>query len=205
MQAVYRWRVTRALLISSLAFCLTAGCTSDSDDRAAPGATTTSAQLVSAPGPEPVHATCSTRSEADFGGAFHDPENLVAGPFVLVGGARLTTAEVLASFDGQKFPVLVRAGHSATVRVPDSVSGYVSLGYGPLPQGNVDYADGHPAVTFTACRPGGPSSSSAGLDDPVTFWSGFVFATKPSCAPLDVYADRKTTPRRLEIPLGAPC
>jgi hypothetical protein len=198
--------VTRRLLIVPLALLLAAGCTSDSDDAASPVTTTaTTAQVVSAPGPEPVHATCSTRSEAEFGGAFADPENLVAGPFVLVGGARPTTAEVLASFDGQKFPALVRAGHRVTVRVPDAVSGYVSLGYGPLPQGNVDYADGHPAVTFTSCEPGGPSSSNAGPDIPVTFWSGFVFATQPSCAPLDVYVDAETSPHRLEIPLGAPC
>ena len=205
MQTVYRWQVTRALLISSLAFCLAAGCTSDADDRASPGATTTTAQLASTPGPEPVHATSSTRSEAEFGGAFADPENLVAGPFVLVGRARLTTAEVLASFDGQKFPALLRAGHRVTVRVPDAVSGFISLGYGPLPQGNVEYADGHAAVTFTACGRGGPSSSSAGPGTTVTFWSGFVFATQPSCAPLDVYADAETAPHRLEIPLGAPC
>jgi hypothetical protein len=115
------------------------------------------------------------------------------------------SAEVLASLDGQKFPVLVGAGHRVTVRVPDAVSGYVSLGYGLVPQGKVDYADGHTAVTFTACRPGGPSSSSAGPGEPVTFWSGFVFATRPSCAPLDVYVVGESSPRRIEIPLGAPC
>jgi hypothetical protein len=197
--------VTRPLLIALLASVLVAGCATDSDDTASPDTTTTKAQLVSAARPTPVKERCSTRSEAEFGGAFHDPGNLVAGPFVLVGGARLTTAEVLASFDGQKFPVLVRAGHRVTVRVPDAVSGYVSLGYGPLPQGKVEYADGHPAVTFTACRPGGPSSSSAGPEEPVTFWSGFVFATEPSCAPLDVYVDGETAPHRLEIPLGAAC
>jgi hypothetical protein len=60
-------------------------------------------------------------------------------------------------------------------------------------------------VTFTACPPGGPSSSSAGPGEPVTFWSGFVFATRPSCAPLDVNVDGESSPRRIEIPLGAPC
>ena len=208
--------MARPLLIAFLAVFLAAGCNADAEteaERAPPAATTTAepsttatdtGRLATGRAPAPVHERCSTRSEAEFGGAFHDPENLVADRSPRR-RSRLMTAEVLASFDGQKFPVLVRAGHRVTVRVPDTVSGYLSLGYGPLPQGNVEYADGHPAVTFTACRPGGPSSSSAGRDDPVTFWSGFVFATKPSCAPLDVYVDGETTPRRLEIPLGAAC
>jgi hypothetical protein len=202
----------RALLIGLIALTASVGCASSEETDGAErspatvtSATTATGELVARALPRPVHERCSTRSEAEFGGAFHDPENLVAGPFVLVGGARLTTAEVLASHDGQKFPVLVRAGKRVTVRVPEGVRDYVSLGYGPLPQGNVEYADGHPAVTFTACPPGGPSSSSAGPGEPVTFWSGFVFATQPSCAPLDVYVDGESSPRRLEIPLGAPC
>lgn len=202
----------RALVIGLVALTASVGCASSEETDGAErspatvtSATTDTGELVARDLPRPVHARCSTRSEAEFGGAFSDPGNLVAGPFVLVGGARLTSPEALASLDGQKFPVLVRAGHKVAVRVPDAVSGYVSLGYGPLPQGNVEYADGHPAVTFSACRRGGPSSSSAGPDDPVTFWSGFVFATRPSCAPLDVYVDGESSPRRIEIPLGAPC
>lgn len=201
--------MTRPLLIAVLALVVAAGCNTDSEPEperaAAPEATSSTGQLVSTPRPQPVVESCSTRSEAEFGGAFVDPANLVARPFVLVGGARLTTAEVLASFDGQKFPVLVRADHTVTVRVPASAGGHVSLGYGPLPQGDVEYADGHPAVTFSACRPGGSSSSSAGADNPVTFWSGFVFATQPSCAPLDVYIDDEPKPHRIETPLGAAC
>lgn len=201
-----------ALVIGLIALTAAVGCASSEETdgtvrspAAVTSATTETGALVARALTRPVHAGCPTRSEADFGGAFSDPGNLVAGPFVLVGAARLTTAEVLASYDGQKFPVLVRAGNRVTVRVPDDVRDYVSLGYGPLPQGNVEYADGHPAVTFTACRPGGPSSSSAGAGKPVTFWSGFVFATRPACAPLDVYVDGESSPRRIEIPLGSPC
>ena len=201
--------MARAVTIAVLALAVAAGCNADSDPEpergAASEATTSTGELVSAPGPKPVVESCATRSEAEFGGAFVDPTNVVVGPFVLVGGARLTTAEVLASFDGQKFPVLVRAGHAVTLRVPEGARGHVSLGYGPLPQGYVQYDDGHPAVTFTACPPGGRSSSNAGPDEPVTFWSGFVFTTEPSCAPLDVYVDGEASPRRLEIPLGASC
>jgi hypothetical protein len=32
-----------------------------------------------------------------------------------------------------------------------------------------------------------------------------VFASKPSCAPLDVYVDDEPEPHRIETPLGAAC
>ena len=152
--------------------------------------------------PAPEVATCSSRSEASFPGAFHDPANAVVGPFVLVGGALPTSAAVVASHGGQKHPVLVRAGETVTVRVPPGAREHVSLGYGTLPQGEVGYPDGHPAVTFVACPPDS-SGSTAGLGEPVTFWSGFVFARKPSCAPLDIQVGGEA--RRIEIPLGGGC
>lgn len=147
--------------------------------------------------------TCSSRSEASFPGAFRDPANAVVGPFVLVGGARPTSAAVVASSGGQKYPVLVRAGRTVTVRVPPGARDHVSLGYGSLPQGEVGYPDGHPAVTFVACQPDESSGSTAGRGEPVTFWSGFVFARKPSCAPLDIQVGSEV--RRIKIPLGDRC
>jgi hypothetical protein len=149
--------------------------------------------------------TCSGRSEASFPGAFGDPANLVAGPFVLVGAALPTTAGVLQSLGGQKHPVLVRAGHEVTLQVPRSARAQVSLGYGSLPEGEVGYQDGHPAVTLVACAPDEESGSSVAPGEPVTFWSGFVFAREPSCAPLDVYVDGEPEPHRIETPLGAAC
>jgi prepilin-type processing-associated H-X9-DG protein len=194
----------------------TAACTGSSEAEPerveAPSPTTTgerttirTPQLTLAPRRAREVETCSTRSEASFPAAFDDPANLVAGPFVLVGAALPTSAEVLESHGGQKHPVLVRAGHNVTVRVPVSAQGHVSLGYGSLPQGNVGYADGHAAVMFAACRPGERSGSSVGPNEPVTFWSGFVFASKPSCAPLDVYVDDEPEPHRIETSLGAAC
>ncbi len=147
--------------------------------------------------------TCSSRSEASFPGAFRDPANVVVGPFVLVGGALPTSAAVVASIGGQKHQVLVRAGRTVTVRVPPGARDHVSLGYGSLPQGEVGYPDGHPAVMFVACRPDEGSGSTAGDGEPVTFWSGFVFARKRSSAPLDIYVAGEV--RRIEIPLGDRC
>ncbi len=146
--------------------------------------------------PRPAVADCSTRSFADFPNAFTDPANLVVGPFVLVGGATPTSAATAEEFGGQKYPALVRKGHAVTVEVPETARDVASLGYGPLPQGDVGYEDGHQAVAFTAC---GRESDS------VTFWSGFVFVREPSCVPLDVYVDAEPNPRRSELELGRSC
>ena len=102
---------------------------------------------------EPVVENCSTRSLAEFPGAFADPANLVTGPFVLVGGARPTSAATAEELSGNKFPALVREGHTATVRVPEEARDLVSLGYGPLPQGEIRFAEGHEAVASPPAHP----------------------------------------------------
>src|SRR5438093_13103888 len=61
--------------------------------------------------PKGMIVGCSERSEADFPGAFSDPHNLVVGPLALVRGAEPTTASTIRRFGGQKFPLLLRAGH----------------------------------------------------------------------------------------------
>jgi hypothetical protein len=146
--------------------------------------------------PEPAVENCSTRSFAAFPEAYSDPANRVVGPFVLVGGATPTSAATAKSFGGQKYPALVREGHTATVRVPEGVRELVALGYGPLPQGEIGYEQGHEAVAFTACRPASRR---------VTFWSGFVLVREPACAPLDVYVDGASKPQRIELEIGAAC
>jgi hypothetical protein len=145
---------------------------------------------------------CSTRSEADFGPAFSDPENLVVGPVALIGAADLTSPSQ-ARRGGQKYPLLVKAGHKVVLEVLPSARGFSALGYGPLPQGEVGLDDGHASVTFVACRRGQPSGSTA--EGPVTFWSGFVFVDGPRCVPLDVYVDDESSPRRVTISLGVRC
>lgn len=208
--------MSRPLLIGLLALAtLPAACTGGSDPEGAevgasvttvsePSATTT-VELAAEPERAREVAVCSGRSEAGFPGAFEDPDNLVVGPFALVGAALPTPAGTVESIGGQKHPVLVRAGYEATLRVPASARPHISLGYGSLPQGDVGYRDGHAAVTFVACRPDEDSGSTVAPGEPVTFWSGFVFAREPSCAPLDVYVDGEPEPQRIETPLGAAC
>ena len=171
----------------------------------AEASTTTSARLAAGGRRAREVETFSGRSEANFPKAFDDPDNLVVGPFVLVGAALPTPAGTVESIGGQKHPVLVRNGHEVTLRVPKSARDQISLGYGSLPQGDVGYRDGHPAVTFVGCGPGEDSGSLVAPGEPITFWSGFVFALEPSCAPLDVHVDGEAEPQRIETPLEATC
>ena len=136
---------------------------------------------------------CSTRSEASFPGAFTSPDNLVVGPLVLVGGA-YTDARTVREFGGNKFPLLVKAGHTVTVRLAGHERS-AGLAYGPLPQGQTRLRDTYQSVTFVACR----------TRLRVTFWSGFVLTRAPACIPLDVYVDGATAPRRVGLALGRRC
>jgi hypothetical protein len=140
---------------------------------------------------------------ADFGPAFGDPSNLTVGPLLLVGGAEETAEAVVLAHDGQKFPLLVRAGHTVTVRLPRSVRQRAGLAYGSLPEGRVKVSDAYDSIRFIACNRDEPSGSKA--EGPVTFWSGVVMTRVPQCLPLDVYVDGETMPRRVEIALGAGC
>jgi hypothetical protein len=140
---------------------------------------------------------------ADFGPAFADPNNLVVGPLLLVGGGEFSSEAVVNAYDGQKFPLLVKAGHTVLVQLPRKVWRTAGLAYGPLPQGLVKVRDAHDSIRFVACDRDEPSGSKA--EGPVTFWSGFVMTRVPQCLPLDVYVDDEPTLRRVEIALGADC
>jgi len=153
---------------------------------------------------------CSSRSEAQFPAAFTSPGNLVVGPLVLVGGGAYTPASTVREFGGQKFPLLVKAGHTVTVQLAPRGQRVAGLAYSHGPRTLDNTAT---RVTFVACRPGraprryspnGPSESSAdGVA--VTFWSGFVLTRTPSCVPLDIYVDNEPSPRRVGLSLGRRC
>jgi hypothetical protein len=160
---------------------------------------------------------CARRSEANFPGAFADPRNVVVGPLVLVGAA-YTSASVVREFGGNKFPLLVKAGHTVTVRLPRAVRGAVGLAYSGLgkrrlPQGKTRLRDAADTMTFVACEPGAPSaryrregpSGSYADEEQVTFWSGFVVARAPRCVPLEVHVDDAPAPHRIGLSLGRRC
>ena len=148
-----------------------------------------------------VRETCATRSMAEFPGAFTSRRNLVVGPLALMGGRTYTTAATVREFGGNKFPLLVRAGHRVTIELKARSA---ALGYGPLPEGEVRVADGHEVVTFVACRRNQASGSDAD-GAPVTFWSGFLLADRPQCVRLRVWVDREPRPRTASVALGRRC
>jgi hypothetical protein len=157
---------------------------------------------VAAP-PRSALEGCSTRSGADFPGAFTNPRNLVVGPLVLVGGA-YTSARTVRMFGGNKFPLLVRAGHTVTVRIAPPARRTAGLAYGRLPQGQITLRDTHTSVRFVACRRGRRSQNHAD-GAPITFWSGFVLTRRPGCVPLEVYVDHDASPRLVGLSLGRRC
>jgi hypothetical protein len=161
-----------------------------------------------------VIVDCARRSEAQFPAAFREPRNLVVGPLVLIDAA-YTPPSTIREFGGNKFPLLVKAGHTVTVRVRRRSAGlaYAGLGRRRLPDGEVRLQDTADTMTFVACRPGkppqtyqadGPSSSYADREQ-VTFWSGFVLTRVASCVPLDVYVDDEPSARRVGLSLGRRC
>jgi hypothetical protein len=164
------------------------------------------AAVAAAVGPTPPAGAiedCSTRSMADFGAAFQDSDNLVVGPLALIGGGAFAPPGVVRRFHGQKYPLLVKAGHTVRIRVPEAARPFVGLGYGPLPQGEITLERAHAEVTFIACSRDEESGSTAG--GPVTFWSGALVADEPQCAPLEIFADDEATPRRVTVELGRRC
>lgn len=151
-------------------------------------------------------ATCAKQSSATFPGAFTNRDNLVVGPFSMIGAGRYTSSATVREFGGNKFPALVRAGHTVTVELSRRANRSASLFYA-IGSGGVLTAtrvgDGRRAITFRAC-----SARKAGSDadgEPVTFWSGFVVVSKPVCVRLKVWIDDLPTPRRSRIALGRRC
>jgi hypothetical protein len=149
--------------------------------------------------PTGVVADCATRSLADFPGAFTLPRNLVVGPLALIGAGG--TAAFSPAAGGNKFPLLVEAGHRITLELSTRTRQGAGLAYDPLPQGQLHLRDTHRVVTFVACARGTPSGSSAD-GRAVTFWSGGILARSPRCVPLLVWVDAATAPRHAVIRLG---
>ena len=149
--------------------------------------------------PRGVVADCASRSEATFPGAFKNRRNLVVGPLALIGAGGTASWDRAAG--GNKFPLLLRAGHRVTLELSARTRTFAGLAYGPLPQGQTSLRDAHRVVTFIACRRGGPLGSNAD-GRPVTFWSGGVLARSPRCVPLLVWVDAARRPRHAVIRFG---
>jgi len=118
-------------------------------------------------------------------------------------GATYTDPETVKTFGGNKFPLLVKAGHTVTIHVLSrSASLYYAIGGGGvLTQTRV--SDGRRKITFIACK--GTRALSRTDGERATFWSGFVVVARPMCVPLRVWIDREARPRHARIALGRGC
>jgi hypothetical protein len=147
--------------------------------------------------PTGVVETCAHQSGASFPRGLTSRDNLVVGPLSMIGAGRFTDAETVRRFDGNKFPLLVAAGHRVTIELTPGTRRFASLAYGSHSR------VGHRVMTFRSCSRDDAASDAD--DKPVTFWSGFVQATRPGCVRLRIWVDRERTPRRARIELGARC
>jgi hypothetical protein len=141
--------------------------------------------------------TCAHQSGAGFPHAYTSRDNLVVGPLSMIGARRFTDAATVRRHEGNKFPLLVAAGHTVRIEVTRASHRFASLAYGSHSR------VGHRVMTFRSCSRHDAASDADGK--PVTFWSGFVEATRPGCVRLRVWIDRERTPRRTRIELGARC
>ena len=152
---------------------------------------------VAAPPPTGVVETCAHQSGAGFPHAFTSRYNLVAGPLSMIGARRFTDAATVRKHGGNKFPLLVAASHTVRIEVTPGTHRFASVAYGSHSR------VGHRVMTFRSCNRHDAASDADGK--PVTFWSGFVQATRPGCVRLRIWVDRERTPRRRQIELGARC
>ncbi len=146
---------------------------------------------------------CATGSGATFPDGFTNPRNLVVGPFSLVGGGAYTNPATVREFGGNKFAVIVRAGHTVNVRLGRRAPRSAGLAYGPIPDGEITLDETYRSVTFMACRAGERPGSGGGGH--VTVWMGFVLTRRPACIPLDVRVAADRAPRRVGLALGRRC
>jgi hypothetical protein len=165
--------------------------------------------LLAARGAEPSPAAtpatdsagCSEQSSASFPGAFADRRNLVVGPLAMIGGRTFTDEATARRFGGNKYPLLLRAGHRATVAIAARDRAHAGLSYGSAPDGPAGLDEAASSIAFVSCSPARALSRAGG---PVTFWSGGVLVRSPACVALDVTVDREPR-RRVRLELGARC
>jgi hypothetical protein len=188
----------RSVRVKLAAFaCLAASLAALAPAASAGAAEQPAASAGGAAPPTGVVETCAHQSGASFPHAFTSRDNLVVGPLTMIGGGLFTPAATVRRFDGNKFPLLVAAGHRVTIELTTGSHRFASLAYGSHSRA------GHRVMTFRACNRRDAMSDADG--GPVTFWSGFVQASRPGCVRMRVWVDRDRTPRRARIELGGRC
>ena len=149
-----------------------------------------------------VREDCSSKAGgAAFPGAFASPQNLAVGPLVILAGAYVDR-DAVRQLGGFRYPVLVTAGHTVTVRLAPEARTLAGLAFGPLRHGRAKFRDAYRSVTFVSCSAKESTSDVDGAD--ATLWLGYVLIWRPECIPIEVSIDGGA-PQRAGLTLGARC
>lgn len=151
---------------------------------------------------------CADRAEPGPRG-FTFRRDVVRGAFALI-AVRGIGRRPRGSFEprdgrlsGTKFPVAVRAGHGAEVRIAPKDAHAAALLVGDTRAAD-SVADGAPAARYAPCAADTPRFSGGGTVGPITGWAGALVVTGPRCVTLHVTVDGRRR-RNVELPLGADC
>ena len=135
---------------------------------------------------------CSQQSGAGFPGAYADPGNLVVGPFAWMGANRQNFDGAYGGAYRWKQPVLVRPGHTVTLRIAAAARDFARLTYTAT---GWSFSRAVRTVVFEACSRSKAQSRADGR--PVTFWSGGTVLTRPAaCVPVEIRIDGGAVKRR---------
>jgi hypothetical protein len=146
--------------------------------------------------PPPGGRGCESSVFGELGSGW-EQSSLKAGPLFFVGMARgISAEEVARSKRVIKVLVLVENGAVVTLRIADADRGGVALDYSP-PFAARRVADGMPAMTFRACKPGDWR--------PHTQFNGSFVLDRPRCAHLEAHVHGRAEPIPVAISFGAPC
>jgi hypothetical protein len=161
------------------------------------------ARAAAVPAAERGRATCARQSGANFPGAYTSSRNLRVGPLVLIGGRTYTSPATVRKFGGQKYPLLLAAGHTARIEISRSARRASSLTWAGTGHGVRRVADGYRVVDARACDRRNAQSRAGSRR--VTFWSGFILTSVPRCLRVAIRIDGAPTARRVRVPLGRRC
>jgi hypothetical protein len=150
-------------------------------------------------------AGCQDRIGAGFSKRGEDRrQSIVVGPLSLVGAkdrADYTQAQI-DRFGGDKFPVVLEHGRTATVRIVRAVR-RTAAGYEAVPAGDVRFGreTSAPKMRFVACS--GPLGFGDEVDGrAATAWMLWFSVKEPVCVYLRIAIDGRA-PRRRAMSYGA--
>jgi hypothetical protein len=160
---------------------------------------------ASSPPPAPVRS-CDTRTE---GGApptrFVRPSDVVAGPIVFTGLARVAARSAFRRLRTHgvyvvKAAARVRANRVVTLVVPAAYRDRASLSYAGSRLRSV--SDGVSAVRFEACPSSEPAFSYRGIVGPWTGFNGGFLVSRPICLPIEVWVEGRRARTRKLVSFG---